>query len=163
MVAHDEATYGDLATDGYLEFRVASDLGPVEIGLSVGHVYREATLRTYSSRYGYSYDSYTMEFVPVEFHVNLLPVRLGAPRCPAQPYVGMGLGAFVATGDNSDSYAMISPSAGVEFFAGRFTVLGFDVTYHHVFSDNPGSEGENFDYTTVMFCYRFRIPLAGGR
>ena len=163
MVPTKKEAYMDLGADAYPEFRVASDLGPVEIGLSVGVVYRSLDAYYYSSDYGSDHYGYTLAYVPVEFHVNLLPVRFGAPRCPVQPYLGVGLGGYVGAGDNQDSYALVSPAGGIEFFLGNHNILGLDFSYHHVFGGSDTSEGYakdgDLDYFTAVLCYRFRIPF----
>ena len=152
--------YMGLGADLYPELQIRSDLGPLEIGLSGGYLYRNKTI----TANGHTLRDYTQAYVPLEFQVNVLPVRFFAPRFPVQPYVGVGFGGYIPIGDNNDSHAMVSPTAGLEFFLGNHNIIGLDYSFHYVGAGDDTKAHINYEngdlsYSTVMLCYRFRFPL----
>jgi len=161
MAPMDDSSYMGIGADLYPELQVAYDIHAIKVGLSLGYIYREEEGYSYGANY---YDDYSYEqsFVPLEVSASFLPVRLVDQNFVLQPYIGIGIGSYIAVGDNDDSYAMVSPHTGIEFQLGHNNVLGIDFSYHAITGeDDEGYWDElDLDYFTAMVVYRFRIPFS---
>lgn len=164
MVPTDDTSYMGIGADAYPELQIAYDIGPVNIGWSLGYTYRKEEVSSY---YGYRsyYAEYTQAFVPVELKACIYPLRFAKPNFAVQPYIGIGGGAYIAAGDNENTYALITPQGGVDFQLGEHNVLGVAFAYHSVLNEDEDEDfstnGElDLDYGTIMVVYRFRIPFS---
>lgn len=163
-IPNDDAAYGDLGADLYPEFQIMFDISGVRLGGSIGYVYRDE-----EDFWGdYSYDDYEMSFMPVKFNIAVLPVRFVKPDSVFQPYIGVGFGSYIATGDNDESLGLISFNGGFQFDFSDWYNLSLDFAYNDVSDPDYGYDddylgGEDLSYGTVMVVNRFRIPFSKAR
>jgi hypothetical protein len=169
-IPSDDQAYGDIGADLYPELQLMYDISGFRLGGSVGFVYRDVEEWGYSS-YGGSYgSSYEQSFVPLKFNIAVLPVRFAKPDFVFQPYVGFGVGTYIATGDNDEDLTIVSANGGFQFEFSDWYNLSLDFAYNDVSEPEEGGYngyyslgGADLSYTTIMLVNRFRIPFSRSR
>lgn len=146
------------------------DISGVRLGPSVGYVYRDVDEWSSSSYDSYYESSYEQSFVPLKFNIAVLPVRFAKPDFVFQPYVGVGFGSYIATGDNNEDLDIVSFNAGFQFEFSDWYNLSLDFAYNDVadpeedgYSGHYDLGGTDLSYGTVMLVNRFRIPFSRSR
>lgn len=158
-IPSDDYAYYDNGADLYPELQFMFDVSGLRFGSSAGYVQ--------SGINGY----YEQSFVPLKFNVAVLPVRFAKPNLVLQPYVGIGFGSYIATGDNDEDLTIVSGNAGFQFEISDWYNLSLDFAYNHL--SEPDYEGYSrpdyrdievdLSYGTVMLVNRFRIPFNRSR
>ncbi len=145
QIPDDDDSYGGEGTVFYPELQLMFDIAGVRFGPSVGAAYREV-------------DDLDIAFAPAKFNLEILPIRFARGRYVFHPYLGIGVGRYIAIGDNEDDFDLISFNGGFEFRFSDWYNLSLAFSYHDVDEDDSFVDAD-LNYATVMLVNRFRIPF----
>jgi hypothetical protein len=157
MVAVDKESYFDKGTDFYPEAFVSYDKDSFLAELSVGWLYKKATITSSIGNVILAKADYTQSFVPTTLTLKYLPLRKNNSASIFQPYVGLGAGCLFATGDNNKIFFVISPDLGLSF--GTRNILELDCAYNLVVGEKDMPVGNNLDYLKFGLRYKYRFAF----
>jgi hypothetical protein len=157
MVAIDKESYFDSGIDFYPEAVVAYDKEALSAEASLGLLYKKATVKTTLGNLVLSKTDVTQAFLPLELTVKYRPLQKNNPDSLFHPYLGLGAGWLIPTGDNDQGFFVLSPDCGISM--GSKHVLELDCAYKLVLGEDDLAQGDNLDYLKVTLRYKYRFAF----
>ena len=132
----------------YPDIQLAYDIGPLKFELHAGSIWD-------------NHDGQKIEFMPVEFDMCLLPGRLfWNLNSEWQLLLGIGVGKLWGTGrDNDGLDETLFPvyRLGIDYYAGEYGVIGYELAWHYVTHEN--SEVYRDPFVSLILTYQSACRL----